>query len=243
MSLFDSNVDLDIREDDEEEEKATSAEDEAQTTTTNKERTESTTANIDDVPTEESVKRSRDLPNEDAIDQAKEATRERPSFEGGKNILYQNSPEEPVDLKDSHPNLPRRGYLGPELRKGISEAVRDPDSPLNRDEVIDDAVRRLAADEQRLETVVEESEHARVLASARHSSSKLWAIPVREVVGVADSRMYTRERRAVRVAHEHAARVALEKVQRGQWVDFTHVDVEELETLLDARGWTVLLNH
>lgn len=243
MSLFDSNIDADTSEDDEEEETTVEAEDEQQTSPTNDEQTPSTTADTDDLSAEEVVKRSRDAPQEGTIEQAKEATRDRPSFEAGKNVLDQYSPKEPTDLKDSHPDLQRRGYLGPELRKGISEAAKDPDSPLTNEDRIDDAVRRLAAAEQRLETVVEESEHARLLARARVNARKLWAIPIREMTNVADSRMYTRERRAVQVAHEHAARVALEKVHNNEWVEVAYIDVEDLDTLLDARGWTVLLNY
>lgn len=243
MSLFDSNIDVDTSENDEEEETTVSAKEKEQTATTNQDQTSSATSEDEDVPTEEAVKRSRDAPKEDAIEQAREATRDRLSFESGENVLDKHTPKEPTNLEDSHPDSQRRGYLGPELRKGISEAAKDPDSPLHDENTIDDAVRRLAAAGQRLETVVEESEHARLLARARSNSRKLWAIPVREMASVADPQMYARERRAVRIAHEHAARVALEKVQDNHWIGVTSIDVKDLDTLLDARGWTVLLNY
>jgi len=243
MTLFESNVDVDVDKENEEEETTTSVEEEEQTATISEEQTSKPTTDADEVPTEEAVKRSRDAPKEDAVEQAKKVSRDRPSFEGGKNVLNQHTPEQPADLTDSHPDLQRRGFLSPVLRRGISEAARDPDSPLHDVDIIEDAVKRLAADEERLETVVEKSEHARLLARARRNSRKLWAIPIQEMARVADSRMYTRERRAVRVAHEHAARAALEKVPSGEWIENAHVYVEGLDTLLDAQGWTVLLNH
>jgi len=243
MSLFDSNVDVDTSEDDEDEDTATSVDEKGETAATNQDQSSSATSDNEDVPTEEAVKRSRDAPKEGAIEQARGATRDRPGFESGENVLDQYTPEEPTDLKESHPDLRRRGYLGPELRKGISEAAKDPDSPLHDEDIIDDAARRLAAADKRLETIVEENEHARLLARARPDSRKLWAIPAREMKTVADPKMYARERRAVRVAHEHAARVALEKVRDDKWIGVTPIDVQELDTLVDAQGWALLLKY
>lgn len=165
--------------------------------------------------------------------------RKQPDPDAGREV---EEPEQPSSYEDTYPNKPRASYLPSELRAAVEDEGASPASTLPAEHVAD-AARRLAAKDKQARTLIDDSEHARLLFERSGSEpGHVYAIPVTIWRQLVRNTLYPNEQGATYNAHARAAvRIAKKAEQTPAWTAVAGIDADSIATVLEADDWAVLV--